>query len=175
MMRTRLTRFAAILGLALLPFSAAFAADVSVTQPWARATPAPGGAGAAFMTITNTGGEADTLTKAASPVANIVELHTHTMDGGVMRMSPVPAIEVPANGAATLAPGGLHVMMIGLKAPLKEGGSFPLTLTFSHAGDVTVTVPVLAPGAMGPNGGAGAMAPGTHAMPGGMSPMHKGQ
>lgn len=175
-MKRRLIRFVAMLGLTLLPFSAALAADVNVTQPWARATPAPGGAGAAFMTITNTGDSADTLVKAATPVANVAELHTHTMEGGVMRMTAVPAVEVPASGAATLAPGGLHVMLIGLKAPLTEGSSFPLTLTFAHAGEVTVTVPVLAPGAMGPGGAAGAMAPGGHMMPGGMPPMpHKGQ
>lgn len=176
-MRTPLFRFAAAVGLAILPFTAAFAADITVTQPWARATPAPGGAGAAFMTISNAGA-ADELVKAASPVANVAELHTHTMEGGVMRMSAVPAIEIPANGSATLAPGGLHVMLMGLKAPLAEGSSFPLTLTFAKAGEMTVTVPVMGPGAMAPGANmmpGGRAMPGDHPMPGGMPPMHKGQ
>jgi Uncharacterized protein conserved in bacteria len=156
--------------LALLPVVAAFAADVTVTQPWARSTPAPGGAGAAFMTISNAGATADKLVKATSPVAGAAELHTHLMDGGVMRMRAVPAIEIPAGGSASLAPGGLHVMLINLNAPLTEGTSFPLSLTFEKAGEVTVTVPVMGPGSMGP----GAAMPGGHPMPGHMSPVPKG-
>lgn len=182
-MKSFAVRLAAVVGLALLPLATAFAADVTVTQPWARATPAPGGAGAAFMTITNAGGTADKLVKAASPVAGMVELHTHTMDGGVMRMRAVPEIDVPAGGSASLAPGGFHIMLMSLNAPLTEGTSFPLTLTFEKAGEVVVTVPVMGPGSMGPAaampGGesmpGGHMMPGAHPMPGHMSPVPKGQ
>lgn len=141
----------ALLGLLSSP---AVAADVRVEGPWARATAAPNGAGAAFMTIVNDGA-ADKLIKAASPVAEVTELHTHLHEGGVMRMREVPAIDVAARSATRLAPGGLHVMLIGLKqGQLKEGESFPLTLTFEKAGTVIVTVPVIGPAAMGPSGGA---------------------
>lgn len=179
-MRKGLMRVATVAALAFAPLSAVLAADIAVTQPWARATLAPGGAGAAFMTISNAGGMADKLVKAATPVAGAAELHTHRMDGTVMRMEAVPSIEVPANGSATMAPGGLHVMLFDLKAPLSEGMSFPLTLTFEHAGDVTVTVPVLGPAAMGAGMAPGAPSmpsgmPGMGGMPGGQHPMHQGQ
>jgi hypothetical protein len=142
--------------LALLVFlsTAASAAEVAVEAPWARATAMPGGAGAAFMTIVNGGAVADRLVKAASPVAEVTELHTHLHEGGVMKMRAVPFIEVPANTATRLAPGGLHVMLIGLKAPLKEGETVPLTLSFEKAGELAVSVPVVGPAAMGPSGGA---------------------
>lgn len=133
----------------------ASAGDVSVSGPWTRATANPGGAGAAFMSLSNAGSDADQLIKASSPVAATVELHTHAMHDGVMHMSPVPAIEIPAGGKTVLQPGGLHIMLIDLKAPLKQGETIPLSLTFAKAGTVAVSVPVLAPGASGPNGSAG--------------------
>lgn len=142
----------AALALALLVPAAATAADVrlgdlSIEQPWARASVAANGA--AYMTIRTSGAEADRLIGAASPVATTVELHTHLVEGDVMRMRPVKAIEVNVGEPAVLQPGGLHVMLIGLKAPLKAGDSFPLTLTFEKAGTVTVDVAVTAPGAGG--------------------------
>jgi copper(I)-binding protein len=133
----------------------ALAGDVSVSNPWTRATANPGGAGAVFMTLSNGGSSADQLLSAASPVAATVELHTHAMRDGVMHMHPIPSIEVPAGGKAVLQPGGLHIMLIDLKAPLKQGETIPLTLTFAKAGTVAVSVSVLAPGASGPNGSAG--------------------
>lgn len=129
----------------------ALAGDVSVSSPWTRATANPGAAGAVFMTLSNGGSSADQLLSAASPVAATVELHTHAMRDGVMHMHPIPLIEVPAGGKAVLQPGGLHIMLIDLKAPLREGQTVPLSLTFAKAGTMTVTVPVLGPGASGPN------------------------
>src|SRR3546814_16908753 len=79
-------------------------------------------------------------------VAERVELHTHTMDGNVMQMRRVEALEIPAQGKAALQPGGIHIMLIGLKQPLREGERFPLTLTFAKAGAVTVEVAVEAVG-----------------------------
>jgi hypothetical protein len=99
------------------------------------------------MVISTSGNEADQLIGATSPVAATVELHTHVMEGDVMRMRPVKAIEVNAGEPAVLKPGGLHVMLIGLRAPLKQGASFPLTLTFAKSGTVTVNVDVEGPGA----------------------------
>jgi copper(I)-binding protein/uncharacterized protein YcnI len=121
------------------------AGDIAVEQPFARATPAK--VGGVFLMLKNGGGTADKLVKAASPVAESVELHTHIKDGDAMRMRAVENIPVPANGQTALEPGGYHIMLIGLKQALKEGGSFPLTLTFEKAGSVTVAVPVQKAGA----------------------------
>jgi hypothetical protein len=77
-------------------------------------------------------------------VASVVELHTHTADGGVMRMRQVEAIDVTGGTTTQLRPGGLHIMLIGLKAPLKEGTRFPLTLKFEKAGEVALEVAVRA-------------------------------
>jgi copper(I)-binding protein len=156
-MKTRVHGTLATLALALFVSSAVAAADITVQQPWARASAAPGGAGAAFMVIDN-GGAADRLVKAASPVAEVTELHTHIDEGGVMKMRAVAAIDVPGKAETRLAPGGLHVMLIGLKAPLKEGETIAVTLTFEKAGSMTVAVPVLAPTAMGPAAASGGSA-----------------
>ncbi len=131
--------------------AAAKAGDIAVEQPFARATPAK--VGGVFLTLKNGGGTADKLVKAASPVAESVELHTHIKDGDAMRMRAVENIPVPANGQTALEPGGYHIMLIGLKQALKEGTSFPLTLTFEKAGSVTVTVPVQKAGAPAAAGG----------------------
>lgn len=127
---------------------AAGAAELSVTEAWARATTSQARNGGAFLTLTNPGAAPDRLVAAAAPeVAERVELHTHLMEGGVARMRPVEGgIEVPAGGSVVLKPGGYHVMLMGLKRPLKPGESFPLALTLDRAGTRTVTVQVWAPG-----------------------------
>ncbi|GAB4193227.1 MAG: copper chaperone PCu(A)C [Roseiflexaceae bacterium] len=96
------------------------------------------GVGAAYMTIRNTGSNADRLLKVEGEVAGNIELHTMSDDGGVMRMRPVENIEIPAGGEAALKPGGLHVMMIGLKRSLKPGDTVGLKLTFQQSGTVEV-------------------------------------
>ncbi|MBP2311844.1 copper chaperone PCu(A)C [Azospirillum soli] len=134
---------------------------VAVTEPWARAGTPAARSGAAFMTIKNGGTEADRLVGAETPVAEKAELHTHLMDNGVMKMREVDAIELPPGESVALRPGGLHVMLMGLKQPLTQGGRFPVTLTFAKAGAVTVEVPIQSAGAMGPSGmGAGGMGAG---------------
>lgn len=139
---------AAVMTAVLVPVSGALAGDIEIQNPWARASAGMAQAGAAFMDIKNNGGT-DRVIGASADVAKSVELHTHIKDGDVMKMRRVDAIDVPANGMAHLAPGGLHVMFMGLTAPLEEGETFPLTLTFEKAGDVTVEVEVKAAGAMG--------------------------
>lgn len=121
--------------------------DIQIQQPYARATPAK--IGGVFMILQNAGKTTDRLVKAASSVAENVELHTNVKDGDTMRMRPVDAIDVPAQGKTELAPGGYHVMLIGLKQPLKDGERFALTLTFEKAGMVTIDVPVTKAGAAG--------------------------
>ena len=122
-------------------------AGVSVEQPWARAT-APGGTtGAAYATLV-AHGTADRLTGASTPAAGSAELHETTNEAGIMHMHPIPdGVALPPGQSVALAPGGLHVMLIGLHHPLKQGKSFPLTLTFAHAAPVTVQVRVQAAGA----------------------------
>ncbi len=154
-------RIGALLAAALVVAVAATAAAkdltqgaISVEDPWARAT-VGAGAGAAFFAIKNTGSADDQLVGAAAPVAKLAELHTHIKEGDVMRMRQIEEIDVPAGGTTTLQPGGLHVMLMGLKAPLTAGSSFPLTLSFAKAGDVTVEVEVRNVAAMKPSPGGG--------------------
>ena len=116
--------------------------NLSVERPWAREMPPVAPNGAAYLRIENAGAAADHVVSASSPIARRVEFHTHEMDGGVMKMRRVHSIEVPAQGSAPFEPGGLHVMLIGLKEPLVAGGSFPLTLGFRNAGELEVKVEI---------------------------------
>lgn len=124
---------------------------IAVTNAWARETAPAQVNGGGFLTITNKG-QADRLISASSPVAPTVQLHTMSMDGGVMRMRELPdGIPVPAQSVVELKPGGMHIMFIGLKAPLKPGQSVALTLRFEKAGVVKVAMPVRAIADMGQN------------------------
>ncbi|WP_035059412.1 copper chaperone PCu(A)C [Andreprevotia chitinilytica] len=123
------------------------AGDLFVHHPWARAT-APGAKnGGVFLLVKNKGNQPDQLIGAQTDVAEQAGLHEMKMDNGVMKMGPVPAVEVPAKGEVELKPGSYHVMLVNLKAPLKAGDKFPLTLTFKRAGQVKVEVKVEAMGA----------------------------
>jgi copper(I)-binding protein len=118
------------------------AGALRVDQPWSRALPPNAPAGAAYFVIQNSGTDADTLVSLSTPVADKAELHTHVMNGEVMKMQKVESVEVPAGGDAIFAPGGNHVMLFGLKKPLVAGESFPLTLVFQNAGAVDVEVKI---------------------------------
>lgn len=121
--------------------------ELTIGHPYARAT-APGQpAGGAYLSVRNAGAAGDKLVSASADVSKSVELHEMKMDGTVMRMREVSGIEVPAGQAVELKPGALHIMLMGLKAPLKQGDTFPLKLRFEKAGEVTVTVNVEGPGA----------------------------
>lgn len=125
--------------------------SIRVSDPWSRATAPAAPTGAAYMTIRTTDGEPDRLVSASSPVAELVELHTVGLDNsGIMRMRRVEVIEIEPESPTQLAPGGLHVMLIGLDGPLIQGDSFPVTLTFETAGDVEISVAVASAGASGP-------------------------
>ena len=117
--------------------------NVSVQDPYVRLAPPNAAATGAFMVIRNTGDKDIKVVKADNPVSKATELHTHLNEGGVMKMRPVPAIEIKAKGEAVLKPGGLHVMMIDLKAPLKEGDSVPITLTFDDGSSKQVDARVV--------------------------------
>lgn len=142
----------------LLPFMLSFAAaqgqsgDVTVSNAWSRATPGGAPNGAAFFEITAKGAAGDKLVAAKSDVADRVELHNHIHEGGVMKMRQVDAIPVPAGGTVKLEPGGFHVMLLGLKRPLKAGDELKLTLVFEKAGEMGITASVKPIGAKGPDG-----------------------
>ena len=120
-------------------------ASIQIEQPWARATPGGATSGAVYMTIDNKSNAADRLTGAASDAAKASQIHEMKVAGGVMKMREIAGgLAIPANGAVALKPGGYHVMLIGLKKPLKAGETVQLTLTFEKAGKVAVSAPVKA-------------------------------
>ena len=125
---------------AILPVAAQNAPKVE--GAWARPTVEGQAAGGGFLKIVG-GAAADRLVAASAGVSHRVELHTMTMDGNIMRMREIDAIDVPAGQTVELKPGGLHVMFMELKAPLKNGSSFPLTLRFEKGGEVTVQMTVM--------------------------------
>jgi copper(I)-binding protein len=123
------------------------ATPVKVEDPWARATPPGAKIGAGYMRISSETG--DRLLGAATPAAARVELHVSEKKGEVMRMRQVKAYDIPAGGSFELSPGGAHLMLVDLKAPLKEGAKLPMTLRFEKAGEVKVELQVRALGASG--------------------------
>lgn len=138
-------------GLAAALCAVAFAAgahgakvgDIDIGHPYA--TPSVPGTtnGAAYLaSLENTGAVADRLVRASTPVAARVEIHTMNVDAqGVMRMREIDGIALAPKARVQMKPGaGLHLMLIGLKEPLKEDASFPMTLEFEHAGKVEVKV-----------------------------------
>jgi copper(I)-binding protein len=143
------------LGLALLlAMGTALAHDyqvgeLKIAHPWTRATAPAAKMGGVFLSVNNLSTEGDTLLKAESTVAEQTELHQMEMVDGVMKMRQVANLAVPAKGELKLAPGGLHIMLINLKQPLKEGEKIPLKLTFAKAGVVEVKVRVEAMGSKG--------------------------
>jgi copper(I)-binding protein len=128
---------------------------ITVGHPYARATASGQPNGGAYLKLVNNGAAADRLVSVSADVARSVELHSMSMDGNVMRMRQVDGVELPAGKTVELKPGGLHVMLIGLKAPLKKGEKFPVRLKFEKAGEVTVTVNVEGSGANHSAGGGG--------------------
>jgi copper(I)-binding protein len=129
------------------------AGDLVIDHAWTRATPGGADVGIGYLTIENKGTAPDKLTGASTPAAAKAELHEMSMDNGVMKMRPVKdGLPIPPGQSVTLAPGGLHLMLMGLKNPLKEGGKVPLTLQFEKAGKVDVTLDVQSVGAQQPGG-----------------------
>ncbi len=117
-------------------------AQVKVDDPWVRATVAPQKATGAFMQLTST--KAAKVVAASSPVAEMVEIHEMKMDDGVMKMRAVDALALPAGQAVALKPGSYHVMLMGLKAPIKAGETVPLTLTVEGEDKQRTTVEIKA-------------------------------
>jgi copper(I)-binding protein len=132
-------RFTLLMALALAAFVAS--AQVTVSEPWVRATVPQQKATGAFMKLQST--QDAKLVSAKSTAAGIVEVHEMAMDGGVMKMRAVDGLALPMGKAVELKPGGYHVMLMKLVKPLLTGETFKVTLTFTKAGAVVVDVPVL--------------------------------
>ncbi|ESY77732.1 hypothetical protein X740_22865 [Mesorhizobium sp. LNHC221B00] len=113
--------------------------DLEIGHPWSRATPAGAKVAGGYFTITNKGSASDRLLSISSDVSEKAELHEMGVKDGVMTMRPVTGgLEIPAGGKVALAPGGYHLMFIGLKRQPKQGEKFSATLTFEKAGTVSV-------------------------------------
>jgi len=126
--------------------------QVTIENPWARATPPGAKIASGYMTIRNAGA-ADRLIGASSPAAPKVEMHVTQRDGDIARMREVKAYDIPAKASFELKPGGAHLMFVNIKAPFKEGEKIPVVLKFEKAGEVKAEFNV---------GRLGAAAPGPH-------------
>jgi len=146
----------ALAGAAALSAPAAAAGDydlgsIHISQPWSRATPKGAATGAGYMTLTNKGATADRVSCVSDDASVQCEIHTMTMEGGVMKMRPVEGgLEIKPGESVALKPGGNHMMFLSLKHPLQQGQTVKATLKFDHAGTIDVDYPVLAIGAPAP-------------------------
>src|SRR3974390_1810340 len=141
--------FATLLMVAAVP-AFAQSPSIQVENSWARATPSGAKTGAVYMTIDNKSSIADRLTGVSSEVAKKLQIHETKTDKGITKMREISGgLPVPAGGSVVLKPGAYHVMLIDLHKPLKAGETFPLTLVFEKAGEISITVPVQSMGATG--------------------------
>jgi periplasmic copper chaperone A len=115
---------------------------LQIDTPWARASIGTARPSAAYVTIRNTGDKADRLVSIETPVAARSEVHEMEEEGGVMKMRPAGPLEIPPGEEVRLEPGGIHIMLMQLRQPLKEGKSIPITFTFRQAGDITMIAPI---------------------------------
>lgn len=140
-----------------LATSAAFACetvtvgDLTIEHAWSKVTIGAGRPGVFYVSIRNAGGTDDALVGISTPAAGMPMLHETVVKDGIASMPHAMSIPVPAGQGVQLAPGGYHGMLMGLTAALKEGDSFPVTLSFEKAGEVTVNVEVLSLRAEGPD------------------------
>jgi hypothetical protein len=145
-MRKTVIEVAAVIALTLAAILAlapgANASGVMITKAYARASATPNSeTGAAYVSLM-LHGEADRLTAVSTPAAKMAGLHESKLVDGVMKMEHVDGIDIPAHGMLEMKPGGYHIMLMGLTAPLKQGDEIDLTLTFAKAGDVKVKAKV---------------------------------
>jgi len=122
--------------------TATLAADISISDGRARAVPPTANISAAFMNVTNNAASDLAMISAESSVAQSVELHTNTMTDGKMKMRRVDQIELPANQTTKLEPGGLHIMLIGLKQPLVAGETVDLKIGFNDGSEQSLELPI---------------------------------
>lgn len=147
-MKKHLSGLAATLLVSFGAWAGGAADSIVVHEPYVRLAPPNAPATGAFMVFRNTGDKEVKVVKAESPLAKATELHNHINDGGVMRMRPVQGIDIKPKGEAALKPGGLHIMLIDLKAPMKEGDLVPITLSFDDGSSKKVDAKVVRPAAV---------------------------
>ncbi|ACB27996.1 copper chaperone PCu(A)C [Methylobacterium radiotolerans] len=146
-------RIVAAQSVASVPTHTYTVGDLRISHPWSRATPASAKVAGGYLSITNTGTEPDRLTAAALDGASRGEVHSMSMEGGVMKMAPVEGgLEIKPGETVTLKPGGYHLMFLDMKAPLKKGEPVKGTLTFERAGTVAVEFDVEGIGTQAPAG-----------------------
>lgn len=143
------TAFAALAGGGLsAPARPIAAPSIALVAPWTRATSAHAPVGVGYLVIRNTGATPDRLLSIATPAADSAQLHSMDFADGIMRMRPIAGgVAVPAHGEARFAPGGNHIMFVGLKRPFVAGTAVPATLHFARAGALAVRFKVERPGA----------------------------
>ena len=130
-----------------LPAKSDQAGSIHVLSPWSRALPATSPNGAVYLTVTNHSQQSERLVGVLSPIADRAELHTHRLEGGMMKMRRIESVALPPHETVSFVPGGNHIMLIGLKQPLKQGNQFPIVLQFEQAEDIILDVIVKAIGA----------------------------
>lgn len=145
-----LTSMAVLVALVSSPSAAEQGRLIQIDRPWARASIIKSRPAAVFMTIVNLGNKADRLVSVSSSMAEKVSVHLSEMKNGVIQMNPMHDLPLEAGEKVTLKPGGLHLMLMKLKAPLKKGKRLALTLKFEVAGKIDVQVPIFGLGAKGP-------------------------
>ena len=123
--------------------------NLRIDHPYVRPTPPGARAGGAYFEIENRGAQADRLLRVSTTAAGSAEIHSMSMDGNVMRMRAVAAMDIPPHATAALKPNGYHVMLLDLKRSLAVGDTVPLTLTFEKGGVVEVPARVEPLGAAG--------------------------
>ena len=129
------------------------AGDLLITQAWIRATPGGATIGGGYLTIENKGSVADRLIGGSADVADRVQVHEMAMNNGVMTMRPLDkGLAIEPGKTVKFAPGGYHLMLFGLKSPLKQGDKVPITLEFEKAGKVKLSFDIQGIGAQGPAG-----------------------
>lgn len=144
-------RFAIFAAAAAALAAPAYAAAPMVNDAWIRLPAVPGRPAAAYFSIMGMG-TADRLVEVSSPLATRAEMHTMSMDAGVMKMLPLPVIDIPARGTIAFAPGGRHVMLYTLMPAAKPGSPLPLALRFEKAGTILVNATTIAAGDPAPTG-----------------------
>lgn len=146
------TRIACLLGMLLCPMATA-GADVHVEDAWSLPLPPTSVNGAAYLTVHNRGSVADRLLEVVSDIAGKAELHSHVMQDGQMSMMRLSGVDIPPNASVEFAPGGLHVMLLGLTRPFIRGEQYQLILRFELAGEVPAVVMIKERSAMSGHSG----------------------
>ncbi len=117
------------------------ATTLKLEHAWVREVPPTAENSAGYISIVNTGA-ADHLLSVESPAAKITEMHEMKMENGVMEMNHLPCVDIPAGKTLNFEPGGMHIMLLNLKQPLKAGDQVPMTFEFEKAGKITINATV---------------------------------